>query len=133
MRCKNTNSQLYTLVGDNRWQEPPAVDPDLDLRDETQPVPPGQKDKGRKSVNSHAERLKVLDTCPITELRSAPNRAAGNGRAEIRIAWSTAGVDRAPGRFYCAHLSFQRDPFRTGVRIPDPGRSLYLHLSIAFE
>jgi iron complex outermembrane receptor protein len=45
----------------------------------------------------------------------------------------TAGVDNVFDRFYYDHLSFQRDPFRTGVRIPEPGRSLYLNLSIAFE
>jgi iron complex outermembrane receptor protein len=44
-----------------------------------------------------------------------------------------AGVDNLLDRFYYDHLSFQRDPFRTGVRIPDPGRSLYLNLSFVFE
>jgi len=43
------------------------------------------------------------------------------------------GVDNLLDRFYYDHLSFQRDPFRTGVRIPDPGRSLYLNLSFTVE
>ena len=45
----------------------------------------------------------------------------------------TAGVDNVFDRFYYDHLPYQRDPFRTGVRIPEPGRSLYVNLSIAFE
>jgi iron complex outermembrane receptor protein len=44
-----------------------------------------------------------------------------------------AGVENLLDRFYYDHLSFQRDPFRTGTRIPDPGRSLYLNLSYRFE
>jgi iron complex outermembrane receptor protein len=44
-----------------------------------------------------------------------------------------AGVDNLLNRFYYDHLSFQRDPFRTGVRVPDPGRNLYLNLSIVLE
>jgi iron complex outermembrane receptor protein len=43
------------------------------------------------------------------------------------------GVDNALNRFYYDHLSFQRDPFRTGTRVPDPGRSVYLNLSLVFE
>lgn len=40
-----------------------------------------------------------------------------------------AGIDNLFDRFYYDHLSFQRDPFRTGVRLPDPGRSFYMNLS----
>ena len=44
-----------------------------------------------------------------------------------------AGIENALGRLYYDHLSFQRDPFRLATRLPDPGRSLFLSLSIAFE
>ena len=43
-----------------------------------------------------------------------------------------AGIDNLTGRFYYEHLSFQRDPFRNGVRVPEPGRTLYLNLSYRF-
>jgi iron complex outermembrane receptor protein len=63
-------------------------------------------------------------------LRTGPRARV---EAEFRIAWSAAGVEHTLDRFYYDHLSFQRDLGRTGVRIPDPGRSLYLNFSIAFE
>jgi hypothetical protein len=28
-------------------------------------------------------------------------------------------------------VSFQRDPYRTGVRIPEPGRTVYVNVSFA--
>jgi iron complex outermembrane receptor protein len=43
------------------------------------------------------------------------------------------GVDNLLNRFYYDHLSFQRDPYRTGVRIPEPGRTLYVNISVPFE
>jgi iron complex outermembrane recepter protein len=44
-----------------------------------------------------------------------------------------AGVDNLLDRFYYDHLSFQRDPYRSGVRIPEPGRTLYLNVSAALK
>jgi iron complex outermembrane recepter protein len=44
-----------------------------------------------------------------------------------------AGVDNLTNRLYYEHLSFQRDPYRSGIRIPEPGRTFYLNLSLAFE
>lgn len=41
------------------------------------------------------------------------------------------GVDNALDRYYIEHLSFQRDPYRTGVRIPEPGRTVYVNVSFA--
>ena len=35
-------------------------------------------------------------------------------------------------RFYAPHLSYQRDPFRTGARVYDPGRNIYVNLSFRF-
>ncbi len=36
------------------------------------------------------------------------------------------------GRNYYEHLSYQRDPFRSGVRVFEPGRNLYANLSYRF-
>ena len=48
--------------------------------------------------------------------------------------WNVAaGVDNLTDRLYYEHLSFQRDPYRSGIRIPEPGRTFYLNVSLAFE
>jgi iron complex outermembrane receptor protein len=44
----------------------------------------------------------------------------------------TLGATNLLDRTYTPHLSYQRDPFRTGVRVFDPGRGLYLNLSGRF-
>jgi iron complex outermembrane receptor protein len=38
----------------------------------------------------------------------------------------TAGVENLFNRYYYEHFSYQRDPFRSGVRVPEPGRTLYV-------
>ncbi len=43
-----------------------------------------------------------------------------------------AGADNLSNRFYYEAFSYQRDPFRTGVKVPEPGRSLYVTSSFAF-
>ncbi len=44
-----------------------------------------------------------------------------------------AGVDNLLDRFYTDALSYQRDPFRNGVRVPDPGRTIFVNMSVTFE
>ncbi|MBN8731365.1 MAG: TonB-dependent receptor [Acidobacteria bacterium] len=44
----------------------------------------------------------------------------------------TVGIDNLLDRLYYEHLSFQRDPFRTGLRIPEPGRNLFFNISHRF-
>ena len=43
-----------------------------------------------------------------------------------------AGVDNVLDRLYLEHLSYQRDPFSSGVKIPEIGRNFYLNLSWTF-
>ena len=45
----------------------------------------------------------------------------------------TLGIDNLFNRFYYEHLSFQRDPFRSGVKVPEPGRSFYVNVSYTFQ
>ncbi len=54
------------------------------------------------------------------------NVATGYRRGPVT---ATLGVTNLFDRAYLPHLSYQRDPFRSGVRLLDPGRSLYLNLS----
>ena len=44
----------------------------------------------------------------------------------------SAGVENVFDRLYLEHLSYQRDPFSSGVKIPEIGRNLYLNLSWTF-
>jgi len=44
----------------------------------------------------------------------------------------TAGVANLFDRYYVDHLSYQRDPFRSGVRVPEPGRNLFANLAARF-
>ncbi|GBC88101.1 Vitamin B12 transporter BtuB [bacterium HR13] len=44
----------------------------------------------------------------------------------------TAGVDNLLDKKYYDYLSYQRDPFRSGVKVPEPGRTFYVNASYAF-
>jgi iron complex outermembrane receptor protein len=57
------------------------------------------------------------------------NAALGLRRGPLRV---TAGVANLLDRLYTEHLSFQRDPFRSGARVPEPGRSLFANASWRF-
>jgi iron complex outermembrane receptor protein len=57
------------------------------------------------------------------------NASAGLRRGRLRL---TLGLQNAFDRLYVEHLSYQRDPFRSGVRVPEPGRSVFLNVSAGF-
>jgi iron complex outermembrane receptor protein len=57
------------------------------------------------------------------------NAAVGVRKGPLAL---TLGATNLFDRTYAPHLSYQRDPFRTGVRVFDPGRSLYLNTSGRF-
>jgi iron complex outermembrane receptor protein len=57
------------------------------------------------------------------------NASAGLRQGRLRL---TLGLVNAFDRLYTEHLSFQRDPFRSGVRVPEPGRSLFANASFRF-
>lgn len=44
----------------------------------------------------------------------------------------TVGVENILNRTYSEHLSYQRDPFRSGVRVTEPGRSFFLNCQLRF-
>lgn len=47
--------------------------------------------------------------------------------------WSVvAGVNNLFDKYYYAHLSYQRDPFRSGVRVPETGALAYLTVAYHF-
>jgi iron complex outermembrane receptor protein len=57
------------------------------------------------------------------------NASAGLRQGRLRV---TLGLVNAFDRLYAEHLSYQRDPFRSGVRVPEPGRSLFANASFRF-
>ncbi len=62
---------------------------------------------------------------------------AGYATVNMKAGWHvgatavTLGMDNALDRFYYQSLSYQRDPFRNGMRVPEPGRTLFV--SIAYR
>ncbi|SNZ16071.1 TonB-dependent receptor [Hydrogenobacter hydrogenophilus] len=44
----------------------------------------------------------------------------------------TAGIDNLLDKKYYDYLSYQRDPFRSGVKVPEPGRTFYVNASYVF-
>ena len=71
-----------------------------------------------------------------TDLEEAPT--PGWGIANLRVGASfagftlTAGVANVFDRLYTESLSYQRDPFRSGVRVPEPGRVFFANLGWRF-
>jgi iron complex outermembrane recepter protein len=69
-------------------------------------------------------------------LRESPTPAFAilnvRGGVRVRRLEITAGVDNVLDALYAEHLSYQRDPFRSGVRVYEPGRTLSLLASARF-
>jgi outer membrane receptor protein involved in Fe transport len=61
---------------------------------------------------------------------ATPAWQIANLRAGVELGrfWLIGGVENLFDRTYREHLSYQRDPFRAGVAVPEPGRSLSLTL-----
>jgi iron complex outermembrane receptor protein len=43
-----------------------------------------------------------------------------------------AGVKNLLDKYYTEYLSSLRDPFAAGVKVPEPGRTLYANVQYAF-
>jgi iron complex outermembrane receptor protein len=65
-------------------------------------------------------------------------RTAGWGTLDLSVGMrrgklrATAGVANVFDRLYTDHLSYQRDPFRSGVRVPEPGRRVFVNAAVRF-
>ncbi|MEZ5420620.1 MAG: TonB-dependent receptor [Vicinamibacterales bacterium] len=57
------------------------------------------------------------------------NLTAGLRRGRVSVA---AGIANLLDTYFVEHLSFQRDPFRSGVRVAEPGRNLFVNASWKF-
>jgi iron complex outermembrane receptor protein len=63
-----------------------------------------------------------------------PSAAVVNLHAGLRQGRfsATVGVANLLDQYFVDHLSFQRDPFRTGVRVPEPGRHGFVNVGWKF-
>jgi iron complex outermembrane receptor protein len=70
------------------------------------------------------------------DLRELPTEASAV--VNVRGGWRLRGinviaaVDNVFDTFYAEHLSYQRDPFRNGVRVYEPGRTASLSMAARF-
>jgi iron complex outermembrane receptor protein len=55
-----------------------------------------------------------------------------SGGVRWRDLWVTLGVTNVFDRLYVDALSYQRDPFRLGVRLPEPGRQWFTNIAWRF-
>lgn len=71
-----------------------------------------------------------------TDLRETATPGWGIANLRAGLAFGsfglTAGVENLFGRLYSEHLSYQRDPFRSGVKVPEPGRNVFVNLSYRY-
>jgi iron complex outermembrane receptor protein len=67
------------------------------------------------------------------DLEEEPTPGWGICNLHMGLRWKgftvTASANNLFDRYYVEHLSYQRDPFRSGVRVPEPGRSYTVTLS----
>ena len=74
-----------------------------------------KQDKGRKFLSN------VLDNIPIALIVLLPI-----------MAFVLKALYPLSRRYYVEHLSYWRDPFRSGVRVPEPGRNVFANLAVRF-
>lgn len=70
------------------------------------------------------------------DLKEAPT--AGYGLLNVKLGFTrrkvsgSFTVDNLLNRFYYEHLSYYRDPFAAGVKVPEPGRNFFAQLRYSF-
>jgi len=65
-------------------------------------------------------------------------KTSGYGVVNIKVGGNfkgftlNAGIDNVFDKKYFEHLSYLRDPFASGVKVPEPGRTFYINASYTF-
>jgi iron complex outermembrane recepter protein len=71
-----------------------------------------------------------------TDLRESPTPAYAVLNARFGGTFGKArlsvGLSNLLNRTYMEHLSYQRDPFRTGAKVYEPGRNIYANVAVVF-
>ncbi len=78
------------------------------------------------AAQTHVDRS--LGETP-TPAYAAANLSGGVRRGRLAV---TVGVANLLDAYYVEHLSYQRDPYRSGVRVAEPGRNAFTSLSWTF-
>ena len=78
------------------------------------------------AAQTHVDASLGEQTTPAYGLANA---TAGFRRGRLALA---LGVANLFDTYFVEHLSFQRDPFRTGMRVAEPGRNLFANASWKF-
>jgi iron complex outermembrane receptor protein len=86
----------------------------------------GEVEGSASASQSHVDR--TLGEAP-TPSYGVVNVNGGVRRGRLSV---TGGVFNLLDAYYVEHLSFQRDPYRTGVRVAEPGRNLFANVSWKF-
>jgi iron complex outermembrane receptor protein len=136
-------SERWLLTGGASWSRG-SKDPDPQRRIFSTNLSEMPPLKGRATLRygtrwffAEAEALAAAaQSRTDTDLREnpTPGYAVANLKAGVhtkKFAVS-GGLDNVLDRFYYESFSYQRDPFRTGVKTPEPGRSLFLSASYIF-
>jgi iron complex outermembrane receptor protein len=70
------------------------------------------------------------------DLKETPTPGYGLMNVKLGVTYrrlfASLGVDNLLNRYYYEHLSYYRDPFASGVKVPEPGRSLFMQVRYAF-
>lgn len=65
-------------------------------------------------------------------------KTSGYGVVNVKVGGNfrgftlSAGIDNVLDKKYFEHLSYQRDPFRSDFKVPEPGRTFYVNVSYTF-
>ena len=93
--------------------------------------------RGKQTLFAEAEGIySAAQNHVDTDLRESPtpsyavaNVRVGGSVNRVRL---SVGVSNLFDRTYVEHLSYQRDPFRTGVKVYEPGRNGYVNVAVGF-
>jgi iron complex outermembrane recepter protein len=135
--------QRWSFSGDASWvRETMTPRPELGITStDLAEMPPfrlrllARFDDGRLFAElegvANAEQTHVDRTLGETPTRSytVANLSAGLRRGHLT---ATIGVANLFDAWFVEHLSYQRDPYRSGVRVAEPGRNLFTNVSWTF-
>ena len=71
-----------------------------------------------------------------TDLNESPT--AGYGLLNVKFGFTAKklsasfSMDNLPDHFYYEYLSYFRDPFAAGVKVPEPGRNVFAQVRYSF-
>jgi iron complex outermembrane receptor protein len=119
-----------------------AKRPDLGIRDPDIAETPALKSRTslRYGTRVFFSEVELLASAAQKRVDSDLNEALTPGFATFSVRGGvhsthlkiSGGIENVLNRFYYEHLSYQRDPFRLGAKVPEPGRSVFLRTEFQF-